>query len=157
MSWYEERVDDLVSVIPNYEYHLFGLEFLPESDTQGLVKSVLMPGHVISDIYHGDEEAILYAEQITYYGAAFLWWQYLVFGKVSERALYGVAKGFQRAPTAVYAFEFFYIVQDLASMSKDRYIKEPKSFSMRALHGGTKWTIDKIWPGLDKLKYGQDQ
>lgn len=108
MSWYESQVDKVVGIVPRFEYKPFGLEFLPTLNTRDYAKSVLMPGHAMVDIYEGDKEAILYAEQTMYYTAGGLWIQYLATGTASERALYGIAKMFKRAPTVIVGIDIYH-------------------------------------------------
>lgn len=152
MRWYEENVDIVLGVVPDYEYSSFGIdaEWMPKSSTRGLAKSVLMPGHLIGDIYEGDEEAIVYAVQLSYLGTGALYAQYAITGTVSERALYGATQGAKRLPTTIFLFEVGYISSD---MSKRDPLHNPKSISGRALRHSVGWGVGKIFPGLNEWKF----
>lgn len=133
MSWYESQVDQVVGLVPDYKYHMFGQTYLPEQSTRGFAKSVLMPGHVLADIYEGDAEAILYAEQAAFITATALATQYAITGAVSERALYGIGKAFTRAPTAILAFEAGYYITDIERLRRG---EDPKSLTLRGIQAG---------------------
>lgn len=134
MSRYESAVDRVVGIIPDYEYYAFGMEDSPELSTRGFAKSVLMPGHMLADIYEGNAEAILYGEQALSTSAGILFIQYGLTGKVSERALYGIMKAGKRAPQTILAFEIGYQVRDAIAMHEG---KEPKSVAGRLIYGTT--------------------
>jgi len=146
MSWYESRIDEVVGVIPDYEYKTFGLDYLPKSSTREFAKSVLMPGHVLADIYEGDAEAILYAEQAMFLGAGVMSAQMAITGAVSERALYGLMKGFQRAPQTILAFETAYMISDIERTTRG---DAPKSLTLRGVRKGALYLTRSRKTGKD--------
>lgn len=146
MSWYESQVGEVIGIVPDYKYHAFGLESHSELSTRGFAKALLMPGHVLADIYEGDIEAILYAEQATSMALGALFIQYGLTGKVSERALYGIAKGFKRAPTTILAFEAGYMILDIERMTAG---KRPKSLTYRTVEKGALYLTRSSKTGKD--------
>lgn len=146
MRRYEDAVDVLVGPVPDYEYTFVGLDVGPTLSTREFAKSLLMPGHLFADIYEGDAEAVAYGVQAGYFTAGALSLQLAITGTISERALYGIAQGFKKAPITILAFEAGYQVSDIERTTRG---DAPKSLTLRGVRKGALYLTRSRKTGKD--------